>query len=112
MEPGLTDIYGANATQSSTQLVIAKGDLTGLTASATNTAESLLVALLLKAMTTLTPANQATNPDQSITVAVGTPTLTTEFDATTQTSTQYKETPITVTLRKPYTDTGIDPDDY
>jgi hypothetical protein len=111
-EPTLQALYGANASQTSSQLTIAKGDLTGLTASSTNTAESLLVALLLKWESELTTANQASNSDQSITVVRGTPTLTTEFDATTGNSTQYKETPFTLTLRKPYVDSGIDPDDY
>jgi len=111
-EPTLQALYGASAAQSNSQLTIDKADLTGLTASSTNTAESLLVALLLLWEAQLTSANQATNPNQSVTVTRGTSTLTTEFDSTTGNSTQYKETPFTIALRKPYIDTGIDPDDY
>ena len=50
-EPTLTQIFGAGAAQTATVLTIAKADLAavGLTASSTNTAESLFVALLLQA---------------------------------------------------------------
>ncbi len=56
-EPILTQIFGANATQSSTDIVIRKSDLTGLTASSDNSAESLLVAILLKVKSYLTQTN-------------------------------------------------------
>ncbi|MBH8575459.1 hypothetical protein I8752_21090 [Nostocaceae cyanobacterium CENA369] len=46
----LTQIFGAGATQDSQYLVIPKSDLPGLTPSSNNTAESLVVALLLKAL--------------------------------------------------------------
>lgn len=45
----LQQLFGANAIQERDRLVIDKGDLFQLTASATNTAESLLVAILLNA---------------------------------------------------------------
>lgn len=45
----LQQLFGTNAAQDSQSLVIRKGDLPGLTASANNTAESLLVAILLQA---------------------------------------------------------------
>lgn len=45
----LQQLFGANAIQDSDRLVIDKGNLSQLTASATNTAESLLVAILLNA---------------------------------------------------------------
>jgi hypothetical protein len=69
-EPSLTAIFGANATQSATELVISKADLAlvGLTASANNSPESLLTAVVKKAELTLTPTNQDTNPDQSIVI--------------------------------------------
>ncbi|HCF27621.1 MAG TPA: hypothetical protein DEV81_10585 [Cyanobacteria bacterium UBA11049] len=49
--PNLTlqQLFGANATQSATQLVIKKSDLSELTANGNNTAESLLAAVLLQA---------------------------------------------------------------
>src|SRR6476646_10976434 len=99
-ERTIQEVLGTSATQSSSQVTIAKSDLTGLTASENNTAESILVGVLLKAQAVLTPTNKATNPDQSITIVTGTPTLTTEFDTVTGNSTVYKETPMTITLRK------------
>jgi hypothetical protein len=62
-EPLLTAVFGANATQTSTDLVIKKSDLTsvGLTADANNSAESLLVAINLKAQTALTESARDTN---------------------------------------------------
>jgi hypothetical protein len=44
----LTQLFGANATQDNQSLVIRKSDLPGLTPSSNNTAESLLVAILLQ----------------------------------------------------------------
>lgn len=49
MELSLNQMFGKNTSQTEQQLIINKADLPGLTASANNTAESLLVALLLKA---------------------------------------------------------------
>ncbi|MDZ8108984.1 MAG: hypothetical protein RM338_25630 [Nostoc sp. DedQUE12a] len=48
----LTELFGASATQTATELVIKKADLVavGLTPSANNTAEQLLVAILLQAL--------------------------------------------------------------
>lgn len=107
-EPTLTAVFGAGASQTSTQLIISKADLPGLTASATNTAESLLVGLVLKAETALTEANQATNVDQSIRIARGDESITTDFE----TNTKYLENPFTITARRTYTSAGIDPDNY
>lgn len=45
----LQQLFGNSASQDSQQIIISKADLPKLTASAGNTAESLLVALLLKA---------------------------------------------------------------
>ncbi len=54
-EPTLAGIFGANATQSLTELVISKADLVavGLTASDTNTPESLLAAIVALAQSAL-----------------------------------------------------------
>jgi|GEM_PF-3049252 len=68
-EPALNVIFGARATQDSTTLTITKADLTGLTPSATNTAESLLAAIVAFAQPTLSTANQAQNIDQSIVIS-------------------------------------------
>lgn len=48
LELSLQELFGDGATQTSQLLVIKKSDLPGLTTSANNRAEQLLVALLLK----------------------------------------------------------------
>lgn len=110
-EPTLTQVFGPGATQTATTLSIAKADLTavGLTASATNTAESLFVALLLLAKNSLTTVAQETNPDQSITVAEADfnfQTLVSRNNAT------YRQSTYSVNLQKLDTGSTIDPDDY
>ncbi|MBD2344173.1 hypothetical protein [Anabaena subtropica] len=49
MELTLAQLFGVNVFQDGQVLIIAKSDLPGLTPSASNTSESLLVAILLKA---------------------------------------------------------------
>lgn len=49
MQLSLQQLFGARAYQDSDRLVINKGDLSNLSASATNTAESLLVAIVMNA---------------------------------------------------------------
>lgn len=66
-EPTLTSVFGDGATQDGTILTVAKADLS-ITASATNTAESLFVGTFLKAAETLNPSAQAANPDIQITI--------------------------------------------
>lgn len=110
-EPTLTQIFGAAATQSATTLTIAKADLAalGLTATATNTAESLLVALLLKAREVLTPLAAETNPDQSVTVAQA------EFNFQTlviRNNATYRQSSYAINLQKLDAGNIIDPDDY
>lgn len=59
-EPTLIEVFGAAVTQDITALHVAKADLAsvGLTASATSKAEGLLVAILLRAVTSLTETNR------------------------------------------------------
>lgn len=108
-EPTLTQIFGAGAAQNSTTLTISKADLTGLTASANNSAESLFVALLLKAKDYLTTANYDANTDQSVTI------VTPDFGAqslVTRNNTQYRQYVQTVNLYKVDNSSAIDPDDF
>ncbi len=72
-EPTLTDIFGAGANQTASLITISKADLAavGLTASADNTAESLLAAIVLRAKTALTQTTFDSNIDQSITIESG-----------------------------------------
>lgn len=109
-EPTLAAVFGANATQTSTDLVIKKSDLTGvgLTPSANNTAESLLLALNLKAQEALTEAARETNIDQSVALTDGfSPSITTRNNAV------YLRNTISIEVDKELTGADvIDPDDY
>ncbi|MCC5597966.1 hypothetical protein [Nostoc favosum] len=83
-EPTLTAVFGTYAIQDANSLTISKADLAsvGLTASATNTAESLLIAIMLKFKSTLTDEARDTNIDQSVAVVDGfSPSITTRNDA-------------------------------
>jgi hypothetical protein len=108
-EPTLTDVFGAGATQDATTLTISKAALAsvGLTASTTNTAESLLLAIILKAEMTLTESNQANNSDQSLNILTATtPSYTTRNNSI------YTRNSITIELDKAAGTLTIDPDDY
>lgn len=107
-EPQLTDIFGSKAQQTADTLTISKTDLAtvGLTASATNSPESLWVAILLKAAQYLNEENQRTNPDIQITIAQG-------FDSLVNRNNQpYRQRSYTIDLQKLDTNTTVNPDDY
>jgi hypothetical protein len=105
-EPSLIEVFGAGATQSATTITILKSDLPGLTASPTNTAESLLAGIILKAATALTTTARDANPDQSIAIEQG-------FDQVAyRGTTAYYQSARTITLQKVNTSATIDPDDY
>ncbi|MBD2435829.1 hypothetical protein [Nostoc sp. FACHB-110] len=107
-EPTLQEIFGSNATQDINTITIRKSDLTGLTASASNTGESLLVAILLKAKVNLTQTNFDSNIDQSIYIATG----FSSFASRGTDQTQYRTDQLTVTLAKIDQQSTFDPDDY
>jgi hypothetical protein len=107
-EPTLIQIFGDNAVQDANTLTISKADLasTGLIAASDNTAESLFVALLLKAASYLTETNQTNNVDQQITIAKG-------FDSlTTRNNQSYLVYPYSVELQKINTLTTVNPADF
>jgi hypothetical protein len=105
-EPTLIEVFGAGATQTATSITILKADLTGLTPSATNTAESLFAGIVIKAGAALTTTNRDSNPDQSIAIEQG-------FDQLAyRGSTAYYQSARTITLQKLNTSAAIDPDDY
>lgn len=110
-EPTLTQIFGAGAAQTATVLTIAKADLAavGLTASNTNTAESLFVALLLLAKASITPATLETNFDQSVSVAEADFNFQTLVTRNNQT---YRQSTYSINLQKLDQGSIIDPDDY
>jgi hypothetical protein len=70
-EPTLDQLFGTGTTQTATTLTIPKSGLValGLTPTATNSAESLLAAILKLCQTSLSPANAASNINQSLTVS-------------------------------------------
>lgn len=107
-EPTLVQIFGANATQTDSELIIKKAALqtVGLTPSATNTAESLLVAILLVAKSNLTATNQESNPEQSITIEDSFESLVNRNNQS------YRQKTISISLEKLDNSSGIDPDDY
>lgn len=105
-EPSLVQLFGASATQDATTLTIHKADLTGLTPSATNTAESLLAAIAVFAQTTLTTANQASNTDQSITITDSNDNIVT------RSSIPYRRKTKIIAFDKPDNASAFDPDDY
>jgi hypothetical protein len=107
-EPTLAEVFGANATQDATDLVIKKSDLpaTNFTPSSTNRAEQLLVAMIQKIATKLNETNQTSDPDIQITVEPSFNTVTTVNGI------PYKVFTYTISLRKPDTDTVIKPNDF
>lgn len=105
-EPTLQQVFGTGATQDSSVLTIYKSDLTNLTASSDNSAESLLAAIILKAQTQLNDTNQANNLDQSISIDTGIGSITTRNNQ------NYREYSLGVTLSKLDTQSSIDPNDF
>jgi len=110
-EPTLQAVFGAGATQTSTTITITKADLTsvGLTASATNTAESLLAAIVLKAQTALTQSAFDTNIDQSITILPGFNSIVQRPSSTGET-TEYRQFQYNFNAHK-LDSQALDPDD-
>lgn len=105
-EPTLAQIFGANATQDATSLTIHKADLTGLTPSSTNTAESLLAGIVVSGQPSLSAANQALNTDQSITITDSNDNITTRSGVA------YRRKTKIITFDKVDTGSAFDPDDY
>lgn len=107
-KPTLTDVFGANAVQTPTTLTISKSDLTamGLTATSSNTAESLLIAIALNAKTILSNSNRLTNPDQKIAIDTGFDQIATRSGAS------YYQTTYNLTAQKVNPTTTIHADDY
>jgi hypothetical protein len=108
-EPTLAQVFGDNASQTATDLIISKADLAsvGLTASGTNNPEALVVAILLKAASYLNEITQETNPDVQITISQNDfQTLVTRNNA------NYRQVTFSVELQTPDINFTIDPDNY
>ena len=111
-EPTLAEVFGANAAQTSSTITISKADLAtvGLTTSATNTAESLLAAIVAIARSSLSEANFEANIDQSVTVLSGFDSIVPRADGSGG-FLSYRQTQLNVNFHK--LDAGaFDPDDY
>lgn len=106
--PTLADIFGPGASQTATSITISKADLPTLTASATNTAQQLLVAILLKAQAILNPTARDSNPDIKATIDYGGQTI---FPIANSTDLDRQDT-YTVTLHKTIASVQVDADDY
>jgi hypothetical protein len=105
-QPSLIAVFGTNATQTATDLIIKKADLPGLTPLATNTAESLLVGVLLRAEIDLTTTARDADPDRNIAIEAG-------FDSISyRGTTPYYQSQRAITFQKINTGATIDPDDY
>ncbi|MEH1874125.1 hypothetical protein [Nostoc sp.] len=107
-EPSLAQIFGVTATQNSTSVTITKADLSsaGFTPSSSNTAESILAAIVAFAQTNLTSANQASNTDQSIVITDSNDTLVS------RSSVLYRRKTKIIAFDKPDTSSAFDPNAY
>lgn len=107
-EPTLSQVFGSNSSQTSTQLIISKADLEsiGLVPNANNSAESLFISLLLFAKQYLNDNNLLTSPE--IQVSIDDPSQS----LTTQNGTRYRLTSYTIELYKIEPAATINPMDY
>lgn len=107
--PSLTQVFGAGATQTATQLIIAKADLVangGLTATATNSADSLLAAVIAQAQLALPESTVTSNADQNVGIADG-------FQSIQSNGTnQQLVSPKTISFYKTFTGGAFNPNDY
>lgn len=108
-QPTLSELFGNGATQDLTQVVIPKSVLVaqGLTASADNSAESIIVALVKHWSSVLTDTYIGLDPDRQVKVEQGTDSITVRTNGDT-----YRSFPFTVTLYKAFSPNTIDPDDF
>lgn len=107
--PTLTEVFGPGATQDGSVLTIVKADLAsvGLTASSSNTAQSLIVAVVLKAFSSLTETNRATDfPNRHVTFYYGGQDLQLQSDV------NYRRDVYQMNLYKTTPLVTVDPDDY
>jgi hypothetical protein len=108
-EPTLQQIFGANATQNATDIIIKKADLP-MTAAATNRGEQVLAAIVKYATPALTATNFNANPDQSITIGTGFDQLA--YRTVNNVQETYLQNQLTLSFAKLQSSTGITPDDY
>ncbi|MEH2169336.1 MAG: hypothetical protein V7K41_22295 [Nostoc sp.] len=107
-EPTLVQVFGTGTTQDATTITILKVNLPRLTPSATNTAESLLTGILLKAKDGLMRTTFDTNIDQSLYVEGG----FAQFVFRGTNNDGYRVDQLTVSLARPDDASIIDPNNY
>lgn len=107
-EPTITEVFGAGAVQDLTTITISKASLPGLTATADNRPESLLVGILLTAKSSLTAEAFDLNAEQSISIEESYESLITRRIN----EEQYRQKVLSVNLHKAEPTSVIDPDDY
>jgi hypothetical protein len=109
-EPTVVEVYGTNASQTTTALIVAKADMEakGLTISANNTAESMLVYIVLSAAQNLTETNRLTDlPNRNVAIAYTGQDLIDQGGGNVFLRDTYQ-----ISLYRPTTIAAIDPDNY
>ena len=107
-EPTLENVFGSGATQDANTLTISKTALAGagLTPQATNTAESLLAAILKVAANSLTASNQILNEQQHCSIqAANSSVYESNF------GTRLRQN-LLIAFDDPFVNPGITPDNY
>jgi hypothetical protein len=105
-EPTLQQVFGLNCTQTTSELVISKPDLQGLTVSDNNSAESLFVAILKTASTYLTSEKLQEDVNVQIGIERGSDNIITKANQ------QYRQYQLIIELIKLDSSNNIDPNDY
>lgn len=103
----LQQVFGANATRTSTTLTIVLADLTSTGADpAVVSPEGLLLAVNLKASETLTPAARAADNDRTVAVERGNPGVAYRGQ------TPWYQDSVVLTAQKTIDSAALDPDNY
>jgi len=107
-EPTLEQVFGTGAIQDGSTLTIQKSALAtvGLTVSSTNTAESLLAALLKLAANSLTASNQILNEQQHCSIQTANSSV---YESNFGTRLRQN---LLVAFDDPFVNPGITPDNY
>lgn len=105
-KPTLVQVFGTGATQTATTVTFQKADLLTLTPSATNTAESIFMAIALTAQVNLTPTARDGDSDRKVAIENG-------FEQTvTRNAVRYNQIQLNITAQKVSPAAAIDADDY
>jgi hypothetical protein len=106
--PTLADVFGPGATQTATTITIAKADLPGLTAMATNNGQQIFTGILLKAAAKLSTTNRTADADVKITIDYTGQSI---FPVAGSDALDRQDS-YSVVLHKQESKADVDPDDY